>query len=275
MKHLNFHWLVAREVWEHRGGFLWTPIAISVVFLVLLMVTGIWGSLEAGDIITQHAPAQKLSELMSMGYVTSALPLLVALPFVMVSYALGALYDERKNKSILFWKSLPISDTRVVMSKLATVLIALPTIFMVVAIVHSIAALTVITLSAAAAGISLWSVWGQIDTYLQLGRIVMIAAWMALASFPVACYLLAVGSWSNKPFLMAAIIPVMCAVVWMSLAFMFNFEAAIVLSWMKHMFLGMVPFVWETFNPWMYAVSAIIGTCLVIAAARIRQNTCS
>ena len=275
MKHLNFHWLVTREVWEHRGGFLWTPIAISVVFLVLLMVTGIWGSLEAGDIITQHAPAQKLSELMSMGYVTSALPLLVALPFVMVSYALGALYDERKNKSILFWKSLPISDTRVVMSKLATVLIALPTIFMVVAIVHSIAALTVITLSAAAAGISLWSVWGQIDTYLQLGRIVMIAAWMALASFPVACYLLAVGSWSNKPFLMAAIIPVMCAVVWMSLAFMFNFEAAIVLSWMKHMFLGMVPFVWETFNPWMYAVSAIIGTCLVIAAARIRQNTCS
>src|SRR3546814_20822192 len=43
--------------------------------------------------------------------------LVVVLGFVVFFYCLGALYDDRRDRSILFWKSLPVSDASTVLSK--------------------------------------------------------------------------------------------------------------------------------------------------------------
>src|SRR5206468_10746510 len=43
-----------------------------------------------------------------------------------IFYCLDALYGERRDRSILFWKSLPVSDVMAVLSKLAIPIVILP-----------------------------------------------------------------------------------------------------------------------------------------------------
>ena len=56
------------------------------------------------------------------------------LGFVVFFYCLGSLYDERKDRSVLFWKSLPVSDRDTVLSKALSALVVAPTLAIAVGI---------------------------------------------------------------------------------------------------------------------------------------------
>ena len=60
-----------------------------------------------------------------------AAPLLCILWLVVFFYLLGALYEERRDRSILFWKSMPVSDVMTVASKLVTALLVVPLVYLV------------------------------------------------------------------------------------------------------------------------------------------------
>src|SRR5207244_4653439 len=117
------YWSVRRELWENRSIYI-APLAAAAVFLfgfVVNMVTlrrrihGVW----------PPDPAQQHHVLATRYELAAALIMGTAL-IVGIFYSLDALYGERRDRSILFWKSLPVSDVTAVLSKVTIPLVILP-----------------------------------------------------------------------------------------------------------------------------------------------------
>jgi len=139
----TFPILLKREFWEHRGGLMWAPLWTAVVVLVIAII-GVFAAelaLQRGDVarhvsvgidlgqVMKHIPDEKLAE-MGRGYEIGLMGLASVIRLVMMIvvffYCVGSLYDERKDRSVLFWKSLPVSDASTVMSKLVTAALVAP-----------------------------------------------------------------------------------------------------------------------------------------------------
>jgi len=130
-------WLLKREFWENRGGLYTAPLIISMVMLViaLLMVGAFTYGLQTGSFehngmshvsLTQMLGTEgkaKAIEGISTVFGIAAAPLVLVMTFVVFFYLIGSLYDDRANRSVLFWKSLPLSDRDTVASKLITALV--------------------------------------------------------------------------------------------------------------------------------------------------------
>lgn len=122
--------LVRREIWEHRSVYL-TPLAIAVL-MVLAPLTGqvaisAYGSTVDLAMMGAHELDPLAHRAMLNGFViTMGSVFLVAMWILTVFYALDSLYAERKNKSVLFWRSLPVTDTETVISKLLVCVLAIP-----------------------------------------------------------------------------------------------------------------------------------------------------
>jgi ABC-2 type transport system permease protein len=128
--------LLRRELWEHRALWL-APVVIAVVALVVTMLGGnggAWNATPQNVVIQGNGPGVAL-ELMGRGVM---IMLFVALGGVACittfAYLLDCLYAERKDRSILFWKSLPVSDAQTVLTKLAIAVLVVPLVTAVVAV---------------------------------------------------------------------------------------------------------------------------------------------
>src|SRR5688572_17920382 len=146
----KFKLLLRREFWEHKGGFFWAPIVAGAISLVLSAMVIIVGEvvarraladgklnidnditingLDLGQLTSKLSPddLQNLSQGLDMAFLASSSWPLMVLGFVVFFYCLGALYDERKDRSVLFWKSLPLSDRDTVLSKVASAVVVAP-----------------------------------------------------------------------------------------------------------------------------------------------------
>ena len=113
-------WLVRRELWEHKGAFVYAPLAVAAA-LVLLLGGGFLYALTSSAFHIQHNGHQmitiegvppemvaKAAAMAASSYLAITAPLFLVLPVVVFFYCLAALHDERRDRSILFWKSLPM-----------------------------------------------------------------------------------------------------------------------------------------------------------------------
>src|SRR6476469_5893969 len=122
----TYKWLLKREFWEHKGGFFWTPAVVGALMTLFLAASIIAGLVvktqhgmqingeqvtNLGKIVTPEQKTQVIDAL-SNGYIGTAAPLFFVMAFVVFFFCLGSLFDERKDRSVLFWKSLPLSDTQ-------------------------------------------------------------------------------------------------------------------------------------------------------------------
>ena len=141
-------WLLKREYWEHKGGFFWTPVVISAIIslftigsLIIATVLGQNSGMHFGgnsEMSIQVALSKvtepdkiEFAQGLANGYPLIGAPIMIAMVFVVFFYCLAALFDDRKDRSILFWKSLPISDRDTVLSKLITASLVAPIIAIV------------------------------------------------------------------------------------------------------------------------------------------------
>jgi ABC-2 type transport system permease protein len=238
----TFAMLLKREFWENRGGFLWAPLITSGVFLLLgLMGLGLLETAthHPGDSINidfsrvdvnhlsgserQQAPAV-LNALLYLP-VKSAL---ITLAFVVFFYCLGALFDDRKDRSILFWKSLPISDRATVLSKVVTATIVAPVIAGLIGLLLMLVCMVIGSAWLAYhGGHPLTIIWGlaspmHLAGYV-MGAIPVYAAW----SLPTIGWLMLISVWVRaKPFLWAVMIPVFAGIIvgWFNLMEFFNLQ---------------------------------------------------
>ena len=159
---------------------------------------------------------------------SSMWPLMV-LGFVVFFYCLGSLYDERKDRSVLFWKSLPVSDTETVLSKVASATLMAPVMATVAGVITMIGFLALISVVVLIHGGNPYTlIWGPANP-LQIGAqllasIPVYAVW----ALPTVGWLMLCSSWArSKPFLWALMIPLFAGifVTWFDLMQFFNLDA--------------------------------------------------
>jgi ABC-2 type transport system permease protein len=215
--------LVRREIWENRS--LWiAPLAIAGIILVSAAFSATpfdggehrdWMVPGSGPDEIRHLPAADKGELIYAGILSMLTVVqLFALGIVVFFYLLDCLMTERKDRSILFWKSLPISDTEVVTSKALTSLVAAPLYVLAISAVTQILFGLIIWArfhdSVFGAMIVPWPVgtWAQV----QVGFLALVPA-AILWYLPLAGYLMLVSVWARKNAFLWAVLPPMAVLL--------------------------------------------------------------
>jgi ABC-2 type transport system permease protein len=235
----TFYWLVKREFWEHKGGFFWAPVVTGIVFLVLngmgIALSEVfgrkWGGLQFGGGNFHMQSDMSLADLHNVGagidimlYTVAAIILGVT-AIVVFFYCLGALYDDRRDRSILFWKSLPLSDTSTVLSKLASAAVLAPAIAIVVGVIVGLVLALFLAIVATIHGLSLWSLLMEAHPLRVAVNLVLLLPLYAIWALPTLGWLLLCSAWAkSKPFLWAIALPVGSGVIvsWFGLMGLFN-----------------------------------------------------
>jgi ABC-2 type transport system permease protein len=211
--------LVRREMWEHRAFWL-VPTVIASMFTLLMMRAGVEliDPGHAHDIARMNEKvADKLAldgflqqtDMAATAFAAAGLPFAICLGFLIVFYLLDSLYSDRRDRSVLFWRSMPVTDVQTVLSKLATATIAGP-----------VATLAVLTAAFAAWGglVALFGSWAGFDYWwLGLNPLAWLEAAVSLfgahvgfmlVSAPIIGWVLLASAWAPRaPFLWAALPP--------------------------------------------------------------------
>ena len=218
----NIPLLLKREYWEHRGGFLWTPVWMTGVILIFTVlgilsaeVLGSNAHVHVGfslDELRNHISANDLAEAgnaLDMAQLVFGGLACVGLFFVLFFYLLGALYDDRRDRSVLFWKSLPITDTSTVASKVLSAMFVAPAIAFVVSTAAYVLFLVLIVLWAGAHGLNAFPAILAAHPLGMFWRLLLTIPVDAIWALPTIGWLL---FWSatarSKPFLWAVILPI-------------------------------------------------------------------
>ena len=263
--------LVRRELWEHRG-LIWAPLAMALTIIVLSLLGAAQDITLPGVVVVRDADEQR--DFLSTLMIGLLVPQLLAGLVVVFFYLLDGLFTERRDRSILFWKSLPVSDTKTVLSKLFVALVAMPLwiwalSLLVGLVVFGVLAAKVSNTPAAALGTWHGEDWLVLQATL-LGKLAVAALWY----LPVAGWLLLVSVlakrapflWATLPFLVLSLAErialgtnVMGALAAQRL---FGFREEV--SLMSEFSLLASPDLW---------VGVAIGAALVYAAIRVRQRS--
>ena len=125
--------LIRRELWEHRSIIV-TPIVIGLILsLGVLMTEGMLAA-HTEEVDIGIATMSNLGDESHRSAVINGLLfipsviILIGMSILVIFYSLDALYAERKDKSILFWRSLPVTDAETVISKALTGALVIPLI---------------------------------------------------------------------------------------------------------------------------------------------------
>lgn len=201
--------LIRRELWEHRSIYV-TPAAIGII-VSLLMVTGqvavsamgqhLDFALLGATALGENERAAALTGLMTL----ISLPMLFAMWILTIFYTLDSLYAERKDRSILFWRSIPVTDAETVTSKLLTALIVIPLITLLMIVVTQLMVLIITSVWVSIRGADAWYlIWGAaplFDTWI-VTLVVLLAVPLWWAPF-IGWFLFVSAFTKRSPFLTA------------------------------------------------------------------------
>jgi ABC-2 type transport system permease protein len=211
-----FYWSVWRELWENRSIYVAPLIVAAVqVFGFAISTIGLAERRREGLLL---APAIQRARI-EAPYDVVAIMMISTVFIVGVFYCLDALHGERRDRSILFWKSLPVSDLTTVLSKATIPLVVLPLVaFAIVVCVHLIMLLyTSIVLIVH--GMSPATTWAHVPIFqnwlVLLYGLVAIALWHA----PIYGWLLLVSGWARRATFLWAVLPVLAIGVLEKIAF--------------------------------------------------------
>jgi ABC-2 type transport system permease protein len=192
----HYNWLVRREFWENRA--IWLIPAVMGGFMIL---AGLFGRVDLMSIPSQ-VPSRAVGGVF---LVAVGATFFAVMSIYSTWYLLDCLYADRKDRSVLFWKSMPISDTTTVISKLATALIVIPLVYAVAADATTLLMAFIVSVRARSTfGGALWhaDLWLQLQV-LWLYMIVAAAVWY----LPIAGYLLVVSAWAKRAVMLWSILP--------------------------------------------------------------------
>ncbi|CUI08935.1 hypothetical protein [Massilia antarctica] len=220
-------WLLKREFWEHKGAFFYAPLILAIVMVGVTALTLGFGMSSSNapfrHLLTAMTAGQAampggfagVADLLATLSLVAASPLLLMLTASTFFYCLAALYDERRDRSILFWKSLPLSDTHTVLSKVITVTIVAPLIVIGVSTATSVLLVLCASTIAALNGVNLFGalLTSRVFLLAPLRSLGMLPVYMIWA-LPTVGWLLMVSAWArSKVFLWAVGVPVIALVL--------------------------------------------------------------
>ncbi|MFZ6849543.1 hypothetical protein [Undibacterium sp. RuRC25W] len=173
MKQLTtLKWLLKREIWENKALLIWSNLALAgVILLVTILGVFRWSSIVFANNVPVNLQVETVSAGVAVYFNTGFTIFALMMALTMYSYVSGSLSQERKDRSILFWKSLPISDELTVLSKAIVALILFPLMASVTLILTMLISMFAVYIACAIHGVSLFAalfgngvLWGRIGT---------------------------------------------------------------------------------------------------------------
>ncbi len=206
------YWSLRRELWENRSIYV-APLAVAPVALVGLVINAF--HLPAKIRASAGVASMKLHDAIQQPYDAVAGLLMATTLVVAVVYSLDALYGERRDRSILFWKSLPVSDTTTVLAKASIPIVILPLLGFVVTVVLQLMMAVISSAILAASGLSVSAFWEQLSfAHMSLLLLYHLVAVHGLSWAPLFGWMLLVSAWARRaPFLWALLPPIAIAIV--------------------------------------------------------------
>ena len=203
-------WSVRRELWEHRATWI-APLAAAgcVLFGFAISLMRTPHTLKA---ISKLTP-EKLAAIRFAPFGIASAAIILTTVLVGIFYCLGTLYNERRDRSILFWKSMPVSDLTTLLSKITIPLVVLPVMAFVVVCATQLLMFVLDWAVLASRGgefAQLWSTVPLVRVWVDVAYgLVALVLWHA----PIYSYLLALSAAVKKgPFLWAVLPPIALSV---------------------------------------------------------------
>ena len=238
--------LLKREYWEHRGGFLWAPVwtcvtilAVTVLGILTAEVMGRRTSIHVGFSLDKLKSSLDANDMIQAGNALDMVQLVfgamtcLVLFFVLFFYLLGALYDDRRDRSVLFWKSLPVSDGSTVLSKALAALLLAPLISFIVATLAYVVFLVVVSVWSALHGVNALPAIAAAHPFGMFWRLLLTVPIDALWALPTVGWLLFWSAFArSKPFLWAVLLPLLAVFLnfWFGALGLPNFDNLVALK---------------------------------------------
>ena len=205
--------LIRRELWEHRS--LYVVPAVLGMLIVLLEITGqtaisafgkhIDTAILGATNIGENERAAIISALMS---VVSGLFIFV-MWLLILFYSVDALYAERKDRSILFWRSLPVTDAETVLSKLATAVVVIPLITLAFIAATHVLVLIVTSIWVGSRGASAWHlIWEAAPLVDNWGATLVILMAVTIWLSPFVGWFLLVSAYTKRAPILMSLLPI-------------------------------------------------------------------
>jgi ABC-2 type transport system permease protein len=200
-----FYWSMRRELWENRSLYL-APLVVAGVIIIGYMFSAIGLAERRQVVLSLNDPARQRAAI-EMPYDMAALMIMFTAFIVAVFYCLDALYGERRDRSILFWKSLPVSDMTAVLSKVVVPLVIMPAISFAVIVATQLIIFLITSMVLIAHGMS--PVSTLVHTNLFENTLILIYGLIAVSLWhaPTYCWMLLVSAWARRAAFLWAILP--------------------------------------------------------------------
>ena len=204
--------LVRRELWEHRAIYI-APLVIALVISLMSLTGQVTISAFGHEVDLAIIGASSAGEIERQAAITAILMIFTSIFalgawILMIFYSLDALYAERRDKSILFWRSLPVTDAETVISKLLTAVLVIPlTAFAFVVVTHLLNLILWsiwLSIQGGDAGHILWSAAPLFDNWAAT---LIIAVAMPLWLSPLIGWFLFVSAFTKRSPLLIAFLP--------------------------------------------------------------------
>ena len=232
LKNNSFAALVKREVLENQNSFIKVPAIVLgiVILLVIAFVLGLTqfdffyemdrnGVNDFGDMVAL-ASAEAAKEGVPFNFAVTAgywsisyLPFMI-LPFIVFFSLLGCLYEERRDRTIMFWKSMPVSDWQEVLAKIVACAVVAPICVLAVAIAGQLIAALILSLTSLVQGgpfFVMWPLWTMFISWIHVFVIYMVyIAWV----LPLLAWLVLASAYAPRmPFMYGVLPPVLVGVI--------------------------------------------------------------
>jgi ABC-2 type transport system permease protein len=220
----RMYWSLRRELWEYRSIYI-APLAAAALFLFGFLISTIhlparMRSLSALDPAQQH-------ESIAVPYDMAAGLIMLTALIVGVFYTLDALHGERRDRSILFWKSLPVSDLTTVLSKASVPLLVLPLLAFTITVALQFIMLLLSSAVLLGSGLNVATLWTQLS-FVQMSLLLLYhlltvhSLWYA----PFYGWLLLVSGWARRAAFLWAALPLLAIAIVEKIAFNTSYFAA-------------------------------------------------
>jgi ABC-2 type transport system permease protein len=201
------YWSVRREMWENRSIYI-APLAAAAVILFAFLIGAVHLPSKMRAALALDPEAQR--QAITQPYDFAAGLMMATALIVGVFYCIDALHGERRDRSILFWKSLPVSDVTTVLSKASIPLVVLPLLTVVLTVATQIIMLLLSSavLAGNGMGMSVATYWTQLSLFqMSLMLFYHLLTVHVLGHAPFYCWFLLVSAWARRAAFLWAFLP--------------------------------------------------------------------
>ena len=228
------YWSARRELWENRSIYM-VPLIVAAVQVFGFAITTIGLADRRRAVLLLDEAHQRAA--IEQPYDLAAMMMIFIAFIVGVFYCLDALHSERRDRSILFWKSLPVSDLTTVLSKVTIPLVVLPLIAFAIVVCVQLVMVLETGVVLIFHGMSPGSTWAHVPMFQNWLVLLYGLAAVALWHAPIYGWLLLVSGWARRATFLWAVLPLIVIQIFEKITFGTSYFG----SFVRHRLMGFAP----------------------------------